>query len=64
MSYSMKEITPFFANSPLKINAGSAKIKLASSVHVDVIKWKYFPRYWPFVRGIHRSPTDSPHKGQ
>ena len=30
----------------------------------DVIKWKYFPRYWPFVRGIHRSPVNSPHKGQ
>ena len=29
-----------------------------------VIKWKYFPRYWPFVRGIHRSPVNSPHKGQ
>ena len=22
----------------------------------DVIKWKHFPCYWPFVRGIHRSP--------
>ena len=21
----------------------------------DVIKWKHFPSYWPFVRGIHRS---------
>ena len=21
--------------------------------HDDVIKWNYFPRYWPFVRGIH-----------
>ena len=31
--------------------------------HDDVIKWKHFPRYWPFVRGIHRSPVDSPHKG-
>ena len=30
----------------------------------DVIKWKHFPRYWPFVRGIHRSPVNSPHKGQ
>ena len=30
----------------------------------DVIKWKYFPRYWSFGRGIHRSPVDSPHKGQ
>ena len=24
------------------------------SAHDDVIKWKHFPRYWPFVRGIHR----------
>ena len=30
----------------------------------DVIKWKHFPRYWPFVWGIHRSPVNSPHKGQ
>ena len=32
--------------------------------HDDVIKWKHFPRYWPFVRGIYRSPVNSPHKGQ
>ena len=32
--------------------------------HDAVIKWKHFPRYWPFVRGIHRSPVNSPHKGQ
>ena len=32
--------------------------------HNDVIKWKHFPRYWPFARGIHRSPVTSPHKGQ
>ena len=45
--------------------------KMASSsnssiccIHDDVIKWKHFPRYWPFVRGIHRSPVNSPHKGQ
>ena len=30
----------------------------------DVIKWKHFPRYWSFVRRIHRSPLNSPHKGQ
>ena len=33
-------------------------------IHDDVIKWKHFLRYWPFVRGIHRSPVNSPHKGQ
>ena len=24
---------------------------LSRKVHEDVIKWKHFPRYWPFVRG-------------
>ena len=43
--------------------------KISSSAHCDlvnddVIKWKHFPRYWPFVRGIHRSQVNSPHKGQ
>ena len=32
--------------------------------HDDVIKWKHYPCYWPFVLGIHRSPVNSPHKGQ
>ena len=30
----------------------------------DVIKWKHFPHHWPFVRGIHRWPVNSPHKAQ
>ena len=29
----------------------------AIHVHYDVIKWKYFSRYYPFVRGIHRWPS-------
>ena len=32
--------------------------------HDEVTHWKHFPRYWPFVRGIHRSLVNSPHKGQ
>ena len=32
--------------------------------HDDVIKRKHFPRYWPFVQGIHQSPVNSQHKGQ
>ena len=32
--------------------------------HDDVIKWKHFLCYWPFVRGIRWSPVNSPHKGQ
>ena len=35
-----------------------------NKTHYDVIKWKHVPRYWPSVRGIHRSPVNSPHKGQ
>ena len=30
----------------------------------DVSKWKHFPRYWPFLRGIHLSLVNSPQKGQ
>ena len=37
---------------------------VVSWAHDDVIKWKHFPRYRPFVRGIHRSPVNSSHKGQ
>ena len=33
-------------------------------VHDDVIKWTQFPRFWPFVRGIYRSPVNSLHKDQ
>ena len=32
--------------------------------HDDVIKWKHFSRYLPFVRGIQRSPVNSAHKVQ
>ena len=27
--------------------------------HDDVIKWKHFPHYWPFVWGIHQPPMNS-----
>ena len=35
-----------------------------SLIHDVVIKWNHFPRYWPFVRGIHHSPVDSLRKAQ
>ena len=37
---------------------------VADSSHDDVIKWKHVPRHFPFVRGIHRPPVDSLHRGQ
>ena len=36
-------------NNPANNNYLSTK-----NTHDAVIKWKHFPRYWPFVRGIHR----------
>ena len=33
-------------------------------LHDDIIKWKHLPRYWPFVRGIHRPSVNSPQNGQ
>ena len=38
--------------------------RTTSVYHDDVVKWKLVPRYWLFVRGIYRSPVNSPHKGQ
>ena len=43
---------------------GGDEFMTTAEQHDDVIKWKHFPRYWPFVRGIHRSTVNSPHKGQ
>ena len=53
---------------PLKIHMASEGRRkhqwVTQYFHDDVIKWKHFPRYWPFVRGIHRSPVNFCHKGQ
>ena len=46
----------------LELNQRHTFLKIQT--HDDVIKWKHFPRYWPFVRGIRRSRVNSPHKGQ
>ena len=34
---------------------GYSMITVRQHSHDDVIKWKHFPRHWPFARGIHRS---------
>ena len=61
-------VTPFYKqyqNHGTRCSPNSAILILTKFVdHDDVIKWKHFPRYWPFVRGIHRSQVNSPHKGQ
>ena len=51
--------------SGLMLGPGTRKMsKIVCQIHDDVIKWKHFPRYWPFVWGIHRGPVNSPHKGE
>ena len=42
----------------------ASRISNVCKWHDDVIRWKHFPRYWPFVRGIHWSPVNSHHKDQ
>ena len=41
----------------LRSQVFATRLKIGDSQisHDDVIKWKHFPRNWPFVRGIHRS---------
>ena len=46
------------------VKRGVSVLGQIMTVHEEFIKWNHFPRYWPFVRGIHRSPVNSPHKGQ
>ena len=44
------------------ISAAAGKL---SPTNDDVIKWKFFPHYWPFVCGNSPvTPVNSPHKGQ
>ena len=54
-----------FGTLSVQILLTSWKLELeARGEHGDVTKLKYFPCYWPFVRGIHRWPVNSSHKGQ
>ena len=38
--------------------------QVCGTLHDDSIKWKNFHCHWPFMRGIHQSPVNFPHKGQ
>ena len=43
---------------------GDVRNQYISHHHDDVIKWKHFAHYWPFVRRNHLSPVSSLHIGQ
>ena len=55
--------TPYLASSVMVSYVVSFE-RILVKIHDDIIKWNHFPRYWPFVREIHRSPVNFPHKGQ
>ena len=57
-------LVQYCGNSSASRTGVTADLRWIIHVHDDVIKWKHFPHYWPFVRGIHPSPVNSPHKGQ
>ena len=54
-------LIPIFASLALKYSHDCVRPR---KEHDDVIKWKHCPRYCSVVRGIHRSPVESPHKCQ
>ena len=41
----------------------SSILCLYMPIHDDIMPWKHFLHYWLFVRGIHQSLVDSPHRG-
>ena len=61
LALSTTDIVQFYhKRTPIAVSDNDATCNLESNAHDDVIKWKHFLRYWPFVR----SPVNSPLKGQ
>ena len=48
----------------LKKHVIQTQVSKTTQQYDYVIKWKHFPRHWPFARGVHRPPMNSPCKGQ
>ena len=57
-SHVLNQLTAYVTNA-LGLNGITPDFTM---INDDVIKWKHFPCYWPFVRGIHRSPVNSPQR--
>ena len=60
-SMELKRMLLKFHGIPWNHKCCSNGVKKVPWYHDGVIKWKHFPRCWPFVRGIHRSRW-IPHK--
>ena len=46
------------------MNFFQTRLRLNRAVHMMTSPNENIPRHWPFMRGIQRSPMNSPHKGQ
>ena len=55
---------PFLEHRIELVAMGFPCIVFTPPLYDDVIKWRHFLRYWPFVQGIHRTPVNSLYKGQ
>ena len=72
--YDIYSWQPLLGSTELAGPVSAAHMTMRTSAHVTdwilgdsmmtSFKWKHFPRYLPFMRGIHRSPVNSSHKGQ
>ena len=63
-SYQVYQLSVVWYSDKMSTFNGVWNSQSGRSTHLIVIKWKHFPRYWLFVRGIQRSPVSSPDKGQ
>ena len=53
-----------FGNSTNSWVAYCWRVRLLIAMHDDVIKWKHFPRYWPYVRGTTGNPITKASDGE
>ena len=59
------DVTTHFMNGGTRVtHGGNQRTAFNNSTPVLAVTWKSSLSYWPFVRGIHRWPVDSHHKGQ
>ena len=56
--------SPAPAQRNLSMHEWHATDLIDSGTHDDIIIWKHFPCYWPFVQWIHQSLVNSPHEDQ
>ena len=62
IQYSVKKVEQkYYLQCPFRASVPDVRVDVSQN---DVMARKRFPQYWPFMRGIQRSPKDSPKEGQ